>query len=426
MSAPPRPAGRPPSPTSANPPSDPPATDVTAELLRVAQSVNDLSGMWRLASAGYRLNNGPSQAVLIDMRDWEPEEAGYSPPGPGVHRFGCDPLHLDEFPDPLGVINVTWTDFYDPDEAARWEAKFRAEREAWLAGWQKLWPKNGAVVRSEGGDIRGEPDVRPRIFCCDEGDGEPASSHPETDTGPGDHSGPAAERSGRPVRPTGDARDDDPEEPVPPLMDFLNERVRAAAALVPASRINAPVRPVVTEWFRRRVEANEWGHMGVYAAWLGRQPDRDAALGRLADGYLAAESAEIRFWLLVYATLRGTEHVREYPVPGTGPAEFRGDPAAVIRWPAEALTEVLVRLASEAHEWVGSAGPTPPRPAGRPRGGRRPTNPDGDATVWREWESRCYSSLKELADALGMHVRDVKASLDRERKRAGKTRRQSG
>lgn len=403
-------------PTSVDPAPNLSAARVVVELLRIAQSLDHIHEMWQLAASGFRPEElGPSEAVLFNFRFWMPCDVGYSMPGGGVERYGEEPGHWKDFPEPLAILNVTWDEFRDADEAARLRAAFKEKTEA----HRKYM--SGLLGSRVGGDSEARAGVEVSA-------GDPAPhSHGDCTCGDCGHCDPQAVADDEGLsgwRELEELRRDWRPRPETSLMDYLHEHVEAAAALVPTEVVHAAVRPVVMDWIRWRIgDEYHRPYLSAYAAFLDLATDRDAALGLLADGYLAAESPTIKLWLLAYATLRETRHVCEGPeLASDRRNQFFGDPKAVIWWPAEAFKELLIRLAPDAHQWAGTTASVPPPPPAvrRGNGGRSKSYPELDKKVREAAASGKYSELKVMAKAIGEDADDVRLAWDRLRKDGAK------
>ncbi len=193
------------------------------------------------------------------------------------------------------------------------------------------------------------------------------------------------------------------------LMDAGNEVAGATVSRLPAELIDCAIRPAVREWVREWVRQEQ-------RRWIERQPDQAAALERVTDDALpvalASLPADCRWWLFVYAQMRGTERV-ECPPSG----EWWGDPLAAIRWPFAASAAVLGELAAEALARGGSCGFPSSPPSSRPRRGGRPRefDPEKDRTAVAMMEAG--RPPDEIARELGYrHPHDVRNATERLRK----------
>jgi hypothetical protein len=272
----------------------------------------------------------------------------------------------------------------------------------------------------------------------------------ETKREPSIISPPMISSSGSAYRRAGKSLDETEPAPEPTLWECVSEYAAAAAALMPAGRIDAAIRPVARDWLRADLAGwhTGWKYNFVdtfswrdeWAGWLDLQRDRDAALDKLTDAFLPAALATLpgdeRWWLLVYAELRGTGHVEHPPRPRRWDKErcrwaeswpYDGDPLAVIRWPCEASEDLLMRLLTEALEggWVGGC-PPEPHSQRRPRRGRRnrKEDTDNDRKILSLWGSGRFDFYKDVADEVGDGVtpEQVKLVIDRHRHRAGQDR----
>jgi hypothetical protein len=241
---------------------------------------------------------------------------------------------------------------------------------------------------------------------------------------------------------------DEPQEKE--LWEHLREYAAAAAAAIPASRINSAITPIVRAWLRedhvrelrgwKSEKICHWLPRDDFQGLFDREGDQDSLFDQLAYDSVRAALASLpddsRWWLFVYAELKGTEHVQQPPAPlprGKGePREYAWPgctPLAVIQWPCEASQELLRRLVLEAMKAGGTGGGESPAlpQSKRRRGGPKPI-PDTkeDLEIIRLYNTGDYPFRDDLAKRVGKDKAYVEKVIDRYRQRVKAEKRPSG